>query len=163
MSRCYVVLAATRDTDWERRSCGHGAKGQRYWDFAAHAVTVKGQPPAPGYAHTLLIRRALSPKVTKAHPNGILEVEYFLVHARVGTPIPQMITAAGLHWNIEDDNRVGKDLLGLDQYQVRKWTRWHRHVTTFMLAHAFLAVTRANLGKEQIPEPRHATGRSRRY
>ena len=47
-------------------------------------------------------------------PEGFLEVEYFLVHARVGTPIPQMITAAGLRWNIEDDNRVGKDLLGLD-------------------------------------------------
>ena len=116
-SRPDVVLAATRDADWERRSCGSGAKGQRYWDFAAHAVSVKGQRPAPGFAHTLLIRRALTPKVTKAHPEGILEVEYFLVHTRTGTPIPQMIAAAGLRWNIEDDNRVGKDLLGLDQYR----------------------------------------------
>ena len=97
-SRPDVVLAATRDGDWERRSCGHGAKGQRYWDFAAHSVTVKGQRPAAGHTHTLLIRRALTPKVTKAHPEGILEVEYFLVHARTGTPIPQMITSAGLRW-----------------------------------------------------------------
>lgn len=153
-----VVLAATRDADWERRSCGSGSKGQRYWDFAAHAVSVKGQRPAPGYAHTLLIRRALSATVTKAHPEGVYEVEYFLVHARAGTPIPQMISAAGLRWNIEDDNRVGKDLLGLDQYQVRKWTPWHRHITVCILAHAFLAVTRATLGKDQIPEPRQASG-----
>jgi hypothetical protein len=90
-------------------------KGQRYWDFAAHAVSVKGQRPAPGFAHTLLIRRALSPKATKAHPEGVLDVEYFLVHARTGTAVPQMIAAAGLRWNIEDDNRVGKDLLGLNQ------------------------------------------------
>jgi len=33
-----------------------------------------------------------------------------------------MIGAAGLRWNIEDDNKAGKDQLGLDQYQVRKWT-----------------------------------------
>ena len=54
-----------------------------------------------------------------------------------------MIRAAGLRSNIEDDNKTGKDLLGLDQYQVRNWTPWHRHVSICMLAHAFLAITRA--------------------
>jgi SRSO17 transposase len=137
-----VLLADTDESSFERRSCGHGSKGERYWDFAAHAVTVKDQPPADGFAHTLLIRRATRPKVTKAHPEGIL------VHAPIGTPIPKMIKAAGLRWNIEDDNKIGKDQLGLDQYQVRKWKSWHRHVTLCMLAHAFLAVTRANLGKD---------------
>jgi SRSO17 transposase len=44
--------------------------------------------------------------------------------------------------------KSGKDLLGLDQYQVRKWTPWHRHVSACMLAHAFLAATRAGLGKD---------------
>ena len=34
-----------------------------------------------------------------------------------------------------------------DQYQVRKWVGWHRHVTVCMLAQAFLAVTRASQGK----------------
>jgi SRSO17 transposase len=143
-----MLLAGTASRAWQRRSCGHGAKGERYWDWAAHAVTVKGQPPADGFAHTLLIRRATTLTVTGKHPDGIYEVEYFLVHAPIGTPIPKMIAAAGLRWNIEDDNKAGKDQLGLDQYQVRKWTPWHRHVTISMLAHAFLAVTRANLGKD---------------
>jgi hypothetical protein len=48
---------------------------------------------------------------------------YFLVHTRAGTPIPRMITAAGLRWNIEDDNCIGTDMFGLDQYQIRKWMR----------------------------------------
>jgi SRSO17 transposase len=56
-------------------------------------------------------------------------------------------------WHTEDDNKAGKDLLGLDAYQVRKWDPWHRHVTISMLAHAFLAVTRAGLGKEPSPAP----------
>jgi SRSO17 transposase len=147
-----VVLASTRDRQWERRSCGPGAKGNRYYDWAAHTVTVKGQAPAPGYEHTLLIRRTLHPTVTTAHPDGVLDVDYFLAHAPVGTPIPQMITAAGLRWSVEDDNKTGKDLLGLDQYQVRKWTPFYRHITLCMLAHAFLAVIRADLGKD--PQPR---------
>ena len=123
--------------------------GQPQW--AAHTVTVKDQPAAAGYEHTLLIRRARTAKVTKKHPDGIYEIEYFLVHARTGTRIPAMIAAAGLRWNIEDDNKTGKDLLGLDHYQVRNWTPWHRHVSICMLAHAFLAVTRAGLGKDHRP------------
>jgi hypothetical protein len=41
---------------------------------------------------------------------------------RGGTAIPNVIIAAGLHWNVEDDNKAGKDMLDLDDYQVRKWT-----------------------------------------
>ena len=47
--------------------------------------------------------------------------------------------------------------------QVRKWTPWHRHVTTVMLALAFLAVTQTALpddndalvdqGKDRQPPP----------
>ncbi len=153
------LLAATSAQMWQRRSCGHGSKGERYWDFAAHTVTVKAQPAAPGFTHVLLIRRATKPKVTKKHPDGIVEIEYFLVHAPTGTPVPAMITAAGLRWNIEDDNKAGKDQLGLDQYQVRKWTPWHRHVTISMLAQAFLAVTRAGQGKDHPPRTRQTTPR----
>lgn len=142
------MAATIGDGDWERRSCGHGGSGERDWDLAAHPVSVKGQPPADGFAHTLLIRKATRRTVTKAHPGGFYEVAYFLVHARVGTPVPAMISAAGLRWSIEDDAKAGKNLLGLDQYQVRKWTPWYRHVTTSMLAHAFLAVTRANRGND---------------
>jgi len=152
-SRVDALLAETDPQVWQQRSAGAGSKGHRYYDWAAHAVTVKGQPPAAGFAHTLLIRRAITPTVTVKHPDGIYEVEYFLAHAPDGTAITAMITAAGLRWNIEDDNKAGKDQLGLDAYQVRKWDPWHRHVTISMLAHAFLALTRASLGKDPTPAP----------
>ena len=32
--------------------------------------------------------------------------------------------------------------VGLDQYEVRKWDGWYRHITLAMLAHAYLAVIR---------------------
>src|SRR5215475_9126835 len=68
-----LVLAATPDAAWERRSAGAGSKGQRFYDWAAHTVTVKDQLPAEGYEHTLLIRRTRTPKVTTKHPEGIYE------------------------------------------------------------------------------------------
>jgi SRSO17 transposase len=110
--------------------------------------------------HTLLIRRATTATVTKQHPEGIYEVEYFLAHHRTGVPIPQLIAAAGWRWNIEDDNRAGKQEVGLGDYQVRKWTPFYRHVTISMLAHAFLAATRARLGKDPANCPNPALGAS---
>ncbi|MFC4898677.1 IS701 family transposase [Streptosporangium amethystogenes subsp. fukuiense] len=130
------LLAQGTPQIWERRSCGNGSKGARVYDWTAVAVAVAEQAPAPGYAHTLLIRRSV---------NAPSEVEFFLAHAPFGTAVTEVIDAAGMRWKIEENNEHGKDLLGLTQYQVRKWTPWHRHVTTCMLALAFLAVMRATL------------------
>jgi SRSO17 transposase len=129
---------------WERRSCGAGTKGTRAYDWAAVAVSPAGQFPADDHTHTLLIRRSISDPA---------EVEFFLAHAPAGTPVTELITVAGLRWKIEENNETGKDLLGLTEYQVRKWDGWHRHVTTAMLALAFLAVSRAHLDGQIIPEP----------
>jgi SRSO17 transposase len=139
-----LVASRLEAADFERRSCGHGTKGERYYDWAAVAVTVKDQAPCDGKEHTLLVRRSVS------KPS---EIEYFLAHARQGAPAGELIGVAGMRWKIEENNEHGKDLLGLDQYQVRKWTPWHRHVTTCMLAAAFLAVTRTDLPTDLGKDP----------
>jgi SRSO17 transposase len=36
-----------------------------------------------------------------------------------------------------------KGEVGLDQYQVRRWPGWYRHITLALLAPAYLTVTRA--------------------
>ena len=38
---------------WERRSAGAGSKGHRLYDWAMHAVRVKGQDPADGFRYAL--------------------------------------------------------------------------------------------------------------
>src|SRR6266700_8413463 len=48
-----------------------------------------------------------------------------------------LIPCMGAIRYIEQDFETSKDL-GLDQYEVRSWTGWYRHVTLVMLAHAFL-------------------------
>ena len=55
---------------------------------------------------------------------------------------------AGTRWAIEECFEEAKGQVGLDQYEVRKWDGWYRHITLAMLAHAYLAVVRNQaLGK----------------
>jgi SRSO17 transposase len=125
-----------RATRWERRSCGHGAKGERFYDWAFFTITLPDEPPADGFDHTLMIRRSI------ADPS---EVAYFLVHAPVATATNAMVAVAGIRWRIEECNEQGKDLIGLDQHQVRTWTAFHHHVAVCLFAHAFAATRRARL------------------
>ena len=45
---------------------------------------------------------------------------------------------AGTRWTIEECFKEAKGEVGLDQYEVRKWDGWYRHITLAMLAHACL-------------------------
>lgn len=49
---------------------------------------------------------------------------------------------AGTRWVIEEGFQQAK-AIGLDQYEVRSWQGWRRHITLCLLAHALLAVTHA--------------------
>lgn len=55
----------------------------------------------------------------------------------------ELIRVAGRRWTIEDCFEQAKGEVGLDEYEVRKWDAWHRHVTLSMLAHAYLTVLRS--------------------
>lgn len=137
---------------WERRSQGEGAKGDRVYDWAASRVLVKDQTPSAGFEHVLLVRKTREP-VPGKDGKSRYEFAYFLAHAPVGTPVSELVRIAGQRWRIEENNSQGKDLFGLDEYQVRTWTSWHRHVTGSMLVLAFLAGKRADLGKDpQLPK-----------
>jgi SRSO17 transposase len=142
---------------WELRTAGEGGKGARLYDWSMHAVTVKEQPPAAGFGHTLLVRRSKGMRKRKDRPSSY-DIEFFLVHAPVAATMAAMVRAAGLRWKIEEDNKIGKDQLGMDAYQVRKWTPWYRHVTMCMLAQAFLTVARASQGKDATLRGSEAAG-----
>jgi SRSO17 transposase len=50
---------------------------------------------------------------------------------------------AGTWWAVEEGFEQVKGEVGLDHYEFRRWPGWYRHITLALLAHAFLAVTRA--------------------
>src|SRR5215213_4004768 len=101
---------------------------------------------APGWRMGLLIRRS------PAEPD---DLAYHLTHAPEGTTLARLVRVAGTRWAIENCFEAAKGEAGLDDYEVRSWTGWHRHVTLAMLAHAYLAVLRrAALGGGERPRPR---------
>ena len=126
------TLADTLPHDaWHRRSAGAGSQGPRWYDWACLALPYEA---APGWAHWLLVRRSLSDPRERA---------YYRVHAPADTDPAAMVAAAGARWRIETAFAEAKGLVGLDEYEVRRWEGWHRHVTLSLLAHAALVVARA--------------------
>ena len=65
-----------------------------------------------------------------------------------------MIGMAGRRWVIEDCFKAAKGEVGLDEYEVRKWDGWHRHIILCLLAHAYLAVVRSVAEDEENPAKR---------
>ena len=115
---------------WQRRSAGAGSKGPRYYDWALHRLYIDDT----GWGHWLLVRRRLKPPHKRA---------YYRVFAPAGTTLEQMVAVAGQRWRVEECFETAKGECGLDEYEVRSWTGWHRHVTLSLLAHAYLTVVRA--------------------
>jgi SRSO17 transposase len=126
-----AVVESLAPEAWQRLSCGDGAQGERIYDWAA--VPLRPSRRA-GWVHALLVRR---------HPTEPDEIAYYLVYAPVGTPLPEIVRAAGSRWAIEDVFKLAKGQVGLDQYEVRSWTGWHRHTILALLALAILAVVTA--------------------
>ncbi|MGF6888559.1 SRSO17 transposase [Nocardia sp. GP40] len=68
---------------------------------------------------------------------------YYLCGAPAGTSDEDLIRVAGARWAVEDCFQTAKTEVGLDQYQVRRYDAWYRHITLALLAHTYLAVTAA--------------------
>ena len=60
-----------------------------------------------------------------------------------GTSLARLAWMAGPSLAVEEGLEQAKDEVGPDQYEVRHWDPWHRHITLSLLAHAALQVTRA--------------------
>lgn len=127
---------------WVRLSAGEGAKGPRLYDWAY----LPHSGGKDGWQMALLIRASLK------HPD---EIAFFLTLAPADTSLETLVKIAGTRWTIEACFEAAKGEVGLDEYEVRSWTGWHRHITLAMLAHAYLAVVRQHaIGGRGPEQPR---------
>ena len=122
---------------WQRLSAGDGAKGPRLYDWAWLSYCSEAES---GWQKGLLIRRKL------AHPEAFT---FYLTLAPAAAGLSDLVRVAGTRWTIEACFEAAKGEVGLDQYEVRSWTGWHRHITLAMLAHAYLAAIRRTAGGEK--------------
>ncbi|CAM5581485.1 hypothetical protein KAURM247S_00903 [Kitasatospora aureofaciens] len=123
---------------WERISCGHGAKGPRVYDWAAIRLPAVAEYDYQG--ETQVRQRWALARRSLGRPD---EIAYYLAYSQLDTTVEQLVRIAGIRWTIEECFQAAKNECGLDQYEVRRYTGWMRHITLAMLAHAFLAAMAA--------------------
>jgi SRSO17 transposase len=75
-------------------------------------------------------------------PDKAEPTDYWLSNLPADTPLPELVRLAKIRWRIEHDYRELKDGLGLDHFEGRSYTGWHRHVTLATVAQAFCTLLR---------------------
>jgi SRSO17 transposase len=128
---------------WERASAGDGSKGPREYDWA---VRPFGPVDERGWQLWLVVRR---------HRERPDERAYFFARGPAETPPVVLIRVAGTRWRVEECLELAKGDCGLDEYEVRSWVGWHRHVTLSLFALAVVVAIRS-----RVPAPGRKKGAS---
>jgi SRSO17 transposase len=134
-----ALVACWPEEQWQLLSAGDGEKGLRRYHWAAARVVLR-EEALPAEEVWLLARRSLS------RPT---EIAYYLSNASADTPLSTLVQVAGVRWSIESGFEEAKGETGLDEYEVRYWHSWHRHVTLSLMAHSFLTLIRRRSRREE--------------
>jgi SRSO17 transposase len=141
-----LVAALLPPDAWVVLSAGEGSKGPRLYEWAW--LHLPEQSEGNGRARFLLIRRSLSDPSKRA---------YYRAAGPAQTTLAELVRVAGSRWKIEEGLEEAKGEVGLDQYEVRGFRAWYRHVTLALLAHAMLVVLRAQTREKKVAASRRAS------
>ena len=128
--RIEALIDQVPEDGWQQIAVGDGSKGPRIYDWDCARLPYLTDE---GWSQWLLLRRSVS------DPH---DLAFYRAFGPEPTPVAALARVAGTRWVIEEGFQRAK-AIGLDQYEVRSWQGWYRHITLCLLAHAFLAVTRA--------------------
>jgi SRSO17 transposase len=133
-----AVAANLPASSWYRRTVSEGTKGPIAYAFARQRVTLckEGLPERSVW---LVIKRTVGADPSYA---------YAISNAPASTPLGTLVWLSGMRWAIEQCFAESKTELGMDHYEIRKYSGWHHHMLTTMLAHFFLWHLKLKLGKK---------------
>jgi SRSO17 transposase len=137
--RVDAIIADVPDEQWQTHSIGEGAMGPRVYQWTGGTFGMPIEHQRGDLQNWLLVRRNVEEPTQRA---------YYFCAAPLDATLQDLAIAAGERWAIETCFQTAKQEVGLDAYEVRSWTGWHRHVTLSMLALAFLTAVRT-----QVREP----------
>jgi SRSO17 transposase len=134
------VVASLPSHAWKRLAVMEGEKGAIEYHWARTRV-VESRDQLPGPDVWLLARRSLSdPK----------QLAYYLAYAPARTSVETLVRIASSRYTVEQCIEEAKAETGLDEYEVRFWHSWYRHITLSMMAHAWLASIRQQEQKKKV-------------
>ena len=124
---------------WESIILGEGAKGPIIAEVGRiRAIYSKEGLPAGEWEWLFL----------KKDADG--QISYAFSNAPEDLPLATMAQASLMRWPIEQCFENGKSHLGMDQYEHRSWTAWHRHMTYVILGLTFLLITKQKFQKKRL-------------
>lgn len=134
-----------------------GQQACRHVTWRTGSKTTSDNPDAAMRSHFLVLRiRPANRKIARAADGSLPEcwmiadwppeaaepVKYWLSNMDSDTPLETLVRLAKIRWRVEHDYRELKHALGLDHFEGRSYTGWHRHVTLVALAQAFCTLLR---------------------
>lgn len=129
-------IAKSKRCVWTKVVLAEGAKGPILADVACLRVypSRKGLPQES--AIWLILRRT---------SDG--QIKYAFSNAPEDMSLSEFCKAATMRWPIEQCFQDGKSQVGMDHYEHRSWTAWHRHMIYVFLALHFLLRLRIQFKK----------------
>ena len=135
----FSTLAANiNDFFWYRRKVSEGTKGPIEYEFTKRQI-ILSHNGLPQKTVWLVIRRTIGDQPV---------YKFYLSNAPISARLSLFVWLSGIRWAIEQCFEETKSELGMDHYEVRKYTGWHHHMLTSMLAHFFLWHLKIRLGKK---------------
>ena len=132
-STVVAVVASWPASQWHSLTVAQGEKGPITYDWGMARV-VESRTGLPGPDTWLLARRShIDPT----------DIAYYVSNAPEETPLLKLAQVASTRYRVEQGIEEAKGETGLDEYEVRHWHSWHRHITLSMMAHAWLASIRS--------------------
>jgi SRSO17 transposase len=112
--------------NWQTHKISEGEKGPIVAAFARVRIYLSAER-TPESERWLLLRN-----------DANHQIKYALSNAPEDTSMKELVRVSGARWPIERCFQENKSELGLDHYEHRSWTAWHRHMRLVCLAQLFL-------------------------
>jgi len=128
-----------RDQPWVRYRVKDGEKGLTVWEVKHAMITVPDERGLPGMRmHLVVARNPLKPE----------EIKFFVSNAAPETEVQTLLLVAFSRWRVERCFEDGKQEVGLDQWEGRRWLGLKRHLILTSVSYLFLARVRKQLRKK---------------
>ena len=122
-----TILESLPSEDWFEASCSIGSTEMRIYDWVFCDIDTS----KPGWQRFLLVQRS------KTNPSTICT---YICFAPTNTQVKKCIEVVGTRWTVETWLKESKSRVGLDQYEVRSYDGWYKHITFACIALTLLTV-----------------------
>lgn len=136
---CEEFATCLHEWFWFKRTVSEGTKGPIAYEFAKRRIVLVKEG-LPWKTVWLVIKRTVEKEPT---------YWYYVSNASCCARLKLFVWLSGMRWAIEQCFGDTKSELGMDHYEVRKYTGWNRHILTCMFAHFFCGIL--NLRWENAP------------